>query len=160
MATVRVFEELEIWQMAAVQAQSVFEMIRDGRFDRDRALSDQMNRSSGSVMDNIAEGFDRFSKADFRQFLIVARGSNAEVRSQLYRAKSRSHITENEAADLIQQSRHLGIRINKLIQHLDRSSFKMKPKAAPNAVAEPFEYYQHSNEDLYYDLLQEMITSG
>ena len=96
--------------MASLQCQNIYELIEHSRFDLDRPLADQINRSSGSVMDNIAEGFDRFTKADFRHFLIIARGSNAEVRSQLYRAKARKHITDDEAGKLIQDARHLGIK--------------------------------------------------
>lgn len=97
MATVKRFEELVIWQLARVQCQSVFELMEDGRFDFDVPLRDQINRSSGSVMDNISDGFDRFSREDFRKFLVIARGSAAEVRSQLYRATDRKYLSEGES---------------------------------------------------------------
>lgn len=155
MATIRVFEELDIWQMADRQCQKIYELIEDGRFDFDTPLATQINHSSGSVMDNIAKGFDRFSKADFRYFLIIARGANAEVCSQIHRAKSRKHITYEEAAMLIQEARHLGIKINSLIQYLDKSIYKTKPKQ--DAIAEPESSYFIS-ETLLYDLPEEFLT--
>ncbi len=158
MATIRVFEELEIWQMAATQCQTTYDLIEEGRFDFDAPLADQINRSSGSVMDNIAEGFDRFSKADFRHFLIVARGSNAEVRSQLYRAKARKHLSEEESLKAIEYSRYLGVRINAFIKYLDKSMFEAKPKESADAVSEPAEEYL-SAKTLQYDFPDDIIQS-
>jgi four helix bundle protein len=138
MATIKRFEELEIWQLARKQCCAVSDFMRGGRFQKDLALEDQINRSSGSVMDNIAEGFDRFSKAEFRQALVIARGSNAEVRSQFYRALDRKWISEEEAHVLLEASARLGIKIHNLIQHLQTSIYREKPTGRkPNQVEEP-----------------------
>ncbi len=153
MATVRVFEELHIWQQARAQCQQLFELIETRRLDNDTPLRDQMNRSSGSAMDNIAEGFDRFSKADFRNFLVIARGSNAEFRSQCYRCKDRGYMTTEQAEQFIREARHLGIKINSMIQYLDRSDYKTKPKGRSGIVEEDVSDYQYS-EAFDYDLPQ------
>jgi len=108
-------------------------------------------------MDNIAEGFDRFSRADFRHFLIIARGSNAEVRSQLYRAKSRGHISMQEAEILIQSSKKIGIKISRLIRHLDSSIYKAKAKVAEvTSASEPEMEY---SVEVYDTLPSEFIDS-
>lgn len=130
MPTIKRFEELRIWQKADEQCQSFYSLIEEGRFDNHKALLDQMDRSSGSVMDNIAEGFDRFTRAEFKQFLIIARGSNAEFRSQLYRSFSRKIIDEQLFNVLRTSSEHLGVQIHHFIIYLLKSEFKQKPSSA------------------------------
>jgi four helix bundle protein len=96
MATINSFEDLKSWQSARVLCDSIFQLTQKEIFSKDFSLKDQINRSSGSVMDNIAEGFDRNSNKEFRHFLFIANGSNSEVKSQLYRALDRKYITEQE----------------------------------------------------------------
>jgi len=86
------FEEIEAWQVARILNQRVWELIQSGQFGKDFALSDQLNRSAGSAMDNIAEGFDGGSNAEFARFLSYSQRSCSEVRSQLIRAHDRNHI--------------------------------------------------------------------
>src|ERR1043165_1128619 len=127
MPTVKRFEELYVWQRANALCDAFYALVKEGRFNAHRALQDQMDRSSGSVMDNIAERFDRFSKADFRHFLIIARGSNAEFRSQLYRASKRNIIETATFESLKQEAEQLGIMLHHLINYLSTSNFKQKP---------------------------------
>lgn len=80
------FEELEVWRRARLLARRVYRFTGEGAFARDFALRDQIRRAAISVMSNIAEGFERRSRREFAQFLSIARGSVAEVRSQLHLA--------------------------------------------------------------------------
>lgn len=83
---VRRFEDLRAWKKAKELALAVYKATEGGRFGRDFGLRDQIRRAAVSVMSNIAEGFDRYSRAEFRHFLSIARGSVSEVRSQLHLA--------------------------------------------------------------------------
>ncbi len=96
MATITKFEDLAIWKAAFELENEVFELTKLPKFSRDFALLDQINRSSGSVMNNIAEGFGRGSNKEFINYLIYSRGSVGEVQSQLIRAKDRAYIDQEQ----------------------------------------------------------------
>ena len=100
MATIQKFEDLEVWKKSRILCNSIYPLTTIGSFERDFKLRDQINASSGSVMDNISEGFERDGKNEFKQFLSIAKGSCGEVRSQLYRALDRNHINEDQFKDL------------------------------------------------------------
>ena len=80
MATVSNFEDLEIWQLARQQAIDIYHLYSKEPFSKDWELKNQINSASGSVMDNIAEGFERLGNKEFVNFLLIAKGSNGEVR--------------------------------------------------------------------------------
>lgn len=86
MAKITRFEELEIWKMSRDICQYVDFLIQTTTLKSNYALRDQIDRSSGSIMDNIAEGFERNGNREFIQFLSIAKGSCGEVKSQSYRA--------------------------------------------------------------------------
>jgi four helix bundle protein len=86
MATVTKFEELEVWQLARQFAVKIYQITTLENFSKEYKLKDQIKDSSGSVMDNIAEGFGRDSRLEFINFLGYAKGSLNETKSQLYRA--------------------------------------------------------------------------
>lgn len=85
MATIRKFEDLDIWQLARQLSKEIKLLTDLDAFSKEFKLKDQMKRSSGSNMDNIAEGFDRNSRLEFINFLSIAKGSCGELKSQLYR---------------------------------------------------------------------------
>jgi four helix bundle protein len=85
MATINSFEEIESWKKARIVCKKIGDLIDDGKFNKSYKLISQIEASSGSVMDNIAEGFERGTRAEFIQFLGYSKGSCGEVRSQLYR---------------------------------------------------------------------------
>jgi four helix bundle protein len=91
---VRKFEDLEVWQISRDLSVEIYRATQDGKFSRDFGLRDQIRRAAVSVMSNIAEGFDRYSRAEFKQFLSIARGSASEVRSQLHLALALGYISQ------------------------------------------------------------------
>ena len=104
---VRRFEDLIAWQKARQLAANIYRVTGQGAFARDFGLRDQIQRAAVSVMSNIAEGFDRGSRAEFHQFLVIAKGSCAEVRSQLHVAFDIGHIREAEFDQLHAQTEEL-----------------------------------------------------
>ena len=89
MATVKRFEELEIWKLARKICDEIYQVSISTPLQKDYKLNNQIKGSSGSIMDNIAEGFERDGNREFIQFLSISRGSSGETRSQLYRVLDR-----------------------------------------------------------------------
>ena len=94
MPTLQKFKDLEIWQLARALSKKVFLLTKTEKLCRDFSLKDQMNRSSGSIMDNIAEGFGRGGRLEFIQFLSISSGSADELKSQFYRCEDREYIED------------------------------------------------------------------
>jgi four helix bundle protein len=111
------FEELIAWQKARLLAKQVYHVTNTGKFAKDYGFRDQIRRASVSVMSNIAEGFERGSRPDFHRFLVIAKASCAEVRSQLYLAYDIGYITQDEFDDLME----LATETTKIISGLRRS---------------------------------------
>jgi len=86
MAKIERFEDLKVWQLAREICQDVWHLFETTTLGKDFELRNQMNKSSGSIMDNISEGFERNGNREFIQFLSISKGSCGELRSQLYRA--------------------------------------------------------------------------
>jgi four helix bundle protein len=108
------FEDLRIWQSAFALSKEIYRITSDGLFSRDFGLRDQMRRAAVSVMSNIAEGFERHSNQDFSRFLAIARGSCAEVRSQLYLAHFLGYITPEQFEKLCANAESLSKSIGAL----------------------------------------------
>ena len=87
------FEDLRIWQQTRQLTNTVYENLADCR---DYAFRDQMQRAAVSIMNNIAEGFERRTSKDFGHFLDIAKGSCGEVRSMLYLAEDRKSDIANK----------------------------------------------------------------
>ncbi|SFO74451.1 four helix bundle protein [Algoriphagus ornithinivorans] len=115
------FEDLEIWKEARELCLVIRRMTRKNDFSRDFKLSSQITSSSGSIMDNVAEGFDRDGNKEFIQFLSIARGSNAETRSQGYRAFDYEYISKEELEEILERTERLRSKINSLIIYLRNS---------------------------------------
>jgi four helix bundle protein len=97
------FEDLIAWQKARQLTTEIYRITNQGEFVRDFGLRDQIRRAAVSVMSNIAEGFERGSRGEFHQFLVVAKASCAEVRSQLYIAQDVGYINQ-ETFDTVNSS--------------------------------------------------------
>lgn len=94
MAKIERFEDLEIWQLAREISKDVWVIIQNTSLLKDYKLREQINGASGSIMDNISEGFERDGNREFINFLSIAKASCGETRSQLYRCLDRKHIDE------------------------------------------------------------------
>jgi len=121
MATIRSFEDIKSWQRARELCKSIRNLIHQGRFQKSFRLIQQIEGSSGSIMDNIAEGFERGTKAEFIQFLGYAKGSCGELRSQLYRALDSEYITQHEFEELKATAIVISGLIQNLIKYLQKS---------------------------------------
>ena len=132
MSTIKMFEDLEVWQLARVLCQEIFVLTQENAFSRDFGLKNQISNSSGSVMDNIAEGFERDGNREFSQFLSIAKASCGECRSQLYRALDRSFITKEQFELLSQKTIDLGRKISNLMTYLKNSEIKGNKFKAPD----------------------------
>jgi four helix bundle protein len=123
MATINKFEDLEIWQIARVICKQIEPYAQSGIANKNYSIADQIRRSSGSVMDNIAEGFEREGKKEFIQFLSISKGSAGECRSQLYRVLDLNLIDQNEFDEILQILFNLSTKIRNFIQYLNKSNF-------------------------------------
>lgn len=112
------FEEIEAWQAARLLNQKIWQIIKSGSFGKDFALSDQLNRAAGSTMDNIAEGFDGGSPAEFARFLSYTQRSCSEVQSQLIRSLDRNHIDPTTYQELASLAKEIHRKSGGLINYL------------------------------------------
>ena len=118
------FEDLEIWKEARELCKRIFEITSITPFCTDFKLRDQIKSSSGSIMDNIAEGFERDGNREFVQFLSMAKGSCGEARSQSYRAFDYQYINQDILDELISRTIQLSKKISSLMTYLKQSDFK------------------------------------
>ncbi len=121
MATIKTFEDIKSWQLAREICKLLGSFIEEGRFKKSFRLINQIEGSSGSIMDNIAEGFERGTRNEFILFLGYAKGSCGELRSQLYRATDRSYLTQIEFDQLKSTVINISGLIQNLIKYLQNS---------------------------------------
>ncbi|MFC2096928.1 four helix bundle protein [Bacteroidota bacterium] len=124
MASVNKFEDLEVWKKARLLCLEIHVIADKECFNRDYGLIKQIKRSSGSIMDNIAEGFERNGNNEFIQYLSISKGSAGEVRSQLYRALDNKYINKETFDILYAESEEVSKMIGGLIKYLKNTSFK------------------------------------
>ncbi len=124
MATIKRFEDIIAWQKARILNNRTGDIIDKGQFKKNFRLIGQIEGSAGSIMDNIAEGFERSGNKEFIQFLYVAKGSCGELRSQLYRALDRKYINQQQFAELYKMAVEIIVMIQKLIDYLEQSELK------------------------------------
>src|SRR5437764_9688653 len=122
MSHMMTFEDLESWQKARANVRNIYKLTRGEELSRDFGISGQLQRSSVSVMSNIAEGFERTHLPEKLQFYNVARGSTAEVRSLLYVIEDNFPKNAAEAIEL----RDEVVSVGKLVSGLIHSTEKRK----------------------------------
>jgi len=124
MSTITKFDDLEIWQLARLQTSDFDKLVETTSLAKDFELRNQMNASSGSVMDCVAEGFERSGNSEFKNFLVIAKGSDGEFRSQLYRCLDRKHIQQKLFDELYTKNVMLGNKLMSFINYLQNSTYK------------------------------------
>jgi four helix bundle protein len=123
------FEDIRAWQQARELANLVYDLTDQGNFSRDFRLRDQIQGAVGSIMHNIAEGFDDGSDAEFIHFLKYARRSASEVQSEIYLALDRKYVSTEDFTCVYDMATSTKKSINAFIAYLRKS----KPKTAtPN----------------------------
>jgi four helix bundle protein len=122
MAKIERFEELKCWQMARLLANMVYDLTDCPAFSKDFQLRNQIRDASGSVMHNIAEGFDAGTNPEFLRFLKIARRSASEVQSELYLALDRNYIHRDELEKSYGKATEVKRLINGMIAYLRKHS--------------------------------------
>lgn len=118
------FEDIKSWQLARQLAHEIFLITQREPARYDFSLKDQINKSMGSVMDNIAEGFERDGNKEFIQFLFVSKASAGEARSQWYRMFDRNYTSGEEYERIHAELQKISYLIMKLINYLKRLEMK------------------------------------
>jgi four helix bundle protein len=114
------FQDLIAWQKARRLTAKIYQVSAKGDFDRDFGLKDQIRRAAVSVMSNIAEGFERGRPTEFHQFLSIAKGSCAELRSQLFVALDASYLADQDFMALMTDAEEVGRIVGGLRAGVDR----------------------------------------
>ena len=126
MATIEKFEDIDAWKKARELCKSIHLLTKDF------SLKDQILRSSGSIMDNIGEGFDRGGKKEFIQFLYKAKASVSETKSQLFRVLDFNYITQYDFEKNCRFCNEIAIMIMGFIKYLSTIVLKGQKFALQN----------------------------
>jgi four helix bundle protein len=124
MATVTRFEDLEIWKLARSLYNKISNVSSIIRERKEFRFAEQMKSSAGSIMDNIAEGFERSSRLEFLNSLSISKGECGELKSQLYRALDDKHVTKEEFDDLYEETDKTCRKIATFMKYLNTSHMK------------------------------------
>lgn len=136
---VRKFEDLVAWQKARTLTHDIYHVTSHGSFGKDYGLRDQIRRASVSIMSNIAEGFERAGRSEFHQFLSIAKGSCAELRSHLYVASDSEYLDHKRFSELLARAEEVA----RILGGLRASVQNQRDKSGPRASALPLSP-QHS----------------
>jgi four helix bundle protein len=134
MVAIRTIEDIEVWRQARKLAADMYRLTSSGAFARDCGLRDQMRRAGVSIASNIAEGFARESNIEFRRFLSIARGSVAELKTQMYIASDIGYI-DGDALDAINSHiDQVGRMISSFMDYLNRNPSRPRNISLPSAT--------------------------
>lgn len=112
------FEELDVWKLSRELVKEIYSAAKTLSFSKDFGLTNQITRASVSVMSNIAEGFERKSNTEFMQYLFIAKGSAAEVRSQLYVSYDLNYINKEQFDLLISKAEIISKSLSGFIKYM------------------------------------------
>ena len=120
------FEDLQVWQDSRILVKSIYQLTSDGKFSKDFGLREQIQRASVSIMNNIAEGFERNNNKEYIKFLGYSKGSAGEVRSMLYVATDLGYISQDSFNVHYQMAINIITQISNFIKYLKKSSIVLK----------------------------------
>jgi len=123
-AKIERFEDIEAWRKARELTREIYAVSKGDAFSRDFGLKDQRRRAAVSIMSNIAEGFERGGDKEFAQFIALAKGSSAEVRSQLYVALDQGYIDQDTFGSLSKATLAINRMLAGLVKYLRNSDYK------------------------------------
>jgi four helix bundle protein len=129
--TIQKYEDLEVWKNARELCKKLMELVNNSSLGKDYSIKDQILRSSGSVMDNIAEGFERDGRKEFIQFLYISKGSLGETRSQIHRTFDAGHISETKYEELTDDCLRLSGQLSNFITYLHKTEIQGLKKKSP-----------------------------
>ena len=124
MGKIEKFEDIEVWKQARIICQTLETLFNGTSLGKNYALRNQMERSSGSIMDNIAEGYGRGGNQEFHNFLSYSKGSASELKSQLYRALDKNLISAEQFKNLYEQCNLTENKIGAFMFYLRKSDLK------------------------------------
>lgn len=124
MATIQKFEDLEIWQLARLLSQKIYPLTFQKPISKDFRFKDQIRGTCGSIMDNIAEGFERGSKLEFINSLTIAKGEVGELKSQLYRGRDNNYFADALFKKLYKLADTITKKSTTFISYLNKANIK------------------------------------
>ena len=124
MATIKTFEDLDVWQKARELSRVFYQYAKSDGLDKNFELYGQMKRSVGSIMDNIAEGYERDGNKEFIQYLSISKGSSGEFKSQCFRAHDWNNLILSHFEDLKNKAEEISKSLNGFIEYLKKTDFK------------------------------------
>src|SRR5690606_28195761 len=124
MGKIEKFEDIEVWKLARIICQNLETLFNETSLGKNYSLRNQMERSTGSIMDNIAEGFGRGGNKEFHNFLSYSMGSCLEAKSQIYRAYDFQYIDMMEKKRMIENIEKLSFKIIALMKYLRKTDIK------------------------------------
>jgi four helix bundle protein len=134
MATIKKFEDLEMWKLSRDLCNEIGVLIDNDKYKKNYRLIGQIEGSSGSIMDNIAEGFERGTRGEFIQFLGYSKGSCGELRSQLYRSLDRKYISQEQFDKFSVMAIRISAMIQKFIEYLRKTNIKGSRQKEPQPL--------------------------
>jgi four helix bundle protein len=124
MATVKKFEDLDVWQKSRKLVRRVYGVTNTPKFHNDWMLVNHLRKTSVSIISNISEGFERDGNKEFINFLSIAKGSCGELRCQLYIAYDQNYINQDQFNELANLAAEISKSLKGLIIYLQNSDFK------------------------------------
>jgi four helix bundle protein len=122
--SIKRFEDLEVWKNSRELCRKIRITCETTPLGRDYSIRDQILRSSGSCMDNIAEGFERDGNKEFINFLYISKGSIGETRSQIHRSFDAGHLDQKIYEELLNDCLNLSAQLSNFINYLHKSEIQ------------------------------------